>query len=130
MAGGMASFMKQIKLNINGESINICYQKINRELWIHYNGRTFSWLPKEKMIRHHSRQSTHPNEVRAPMPGKICKITVKKDDQVHLHQPLIVMEAMKMEYTLRAMVDGKIEKLEIREGDQVGRGMLLVKIKE
>ncbi|EFA78863.1 methylcrotonyl-CoA carboxylase [Heterostelium album PN500] len=47
----------------------------------------------------------------SPMPGKITKIMVAVGDKVKKGQPIILMEAMKMEHTIRAPQDGKVESL-------------------
>ncbi|GAM24203.1 hypothetical protein SAMD00019534_073780 [Acytostelium subglobosum LB1] len=47
----------------------------------------------------------------SPMPGKITKIMVNVGDKVKKGQPIILMEAMKMEHTIRSPIDGKVESL-------------------
>jgi acetyl/propionyl-CoA carboxylase alpha subunit len=49
------------------------------------------------------------NKILAPMSGKIVKLLVAVGDKVDIGQPLIVMEAMKMEHTLKAAVTGTVE---------------------
>jgi len=46
----------------------------------------------------------------APMPGKVIKLFVKQGDKVKKGDPLIIMEAMKMEHTVRSPTDGIIKK--------------------
>jgi 3-methylcrotonyl-CoA carboxylase alpha subunit len=64
----------------------------------------------------------------APMPGKIIDVLTKAGDSVKKDQPLIVMEAMKMEMTIRADHDGVVEQLPVAVNDQVQDGALLVAI--
>ena len=64
--------------------------------------------------------------VRAPLPGKIIDLRVKAGDKVSKGQPLLVLEAMKMEHTLAAPADGVVEKVNCREGEQVEEGTELV----
>ncbi|KAF2077156.1 hypothetical protein CYY_001541 [Polysphondylium violaceum] len=47
----------------------------------------------------------------SPMPGKITKILAKVGDVVKKGQPILLMEAMKMEHTIRSPIDGKVESL-------------------
>eukprot|EP01132_Coremiostelium_polycephalum_P006181 gene6181-7695_t len=47
----------------------------------------------------------------SPMPGKITKINVQVGDKVKKGQPIILMEAMKMEHTIRSPIDGTVESL-------------------
>ncbi|MBI4030507.1 MAG: acetyl/propionyl/methylcrotonyl-CoA carboxylase subunit alpha [Proteobacteria bacterium] len=65
----------------------------------------------------------------APMPGKIVNVMVKKGQGVEKGQPLLVMEAMKMEMTIRAGVSGVVEEIPVAVNDQVKDGALLASIK-
>jgi 3-methylcrotonyl-CoA carboxylase alpha subunit len=64
--------------------------------------------------------------VRSPLPGKIIDLKVKAGDLVSKGQPLLVLEAMKMEHTLTAPADGKIKSVRFAVGEQVGEGAELV----
>jgi 3-methylcrotonyl-CoA carboxylase alpha subunit len=67
--------------------------------------------------------------IAAPMPGKIVNVMVRKGDEVKKDQPLLVMEAMKMEMTIRAGCTGIIDDLPVAVNDQVSDGALLVSIR-
>jgi 3-methylcrotonyl-CoA carboxylase alpha subunit len=71
-----------------------------------------------------------PGTILAPMPGKILELKVKDGDTVERGQPLLVMEAMKMEQTIAAPRGGTVTGLHLRAGDQVGDGALLLTIEE
>ncbi len=64
----------------------------------------------------------------APMPGAIIKISVKAGDQVSPNDSLVVMEAMKMEHTLKAGRAGVIDSVQVSVGDQVDAGTLLISL--
>lgn len=66
------------------------------------------------------------DRVLAPMPGLIKVVSVNSGDAVKKGQPVMVMEAMKMEYTLNAPRDGKIGELSAAAGDQVNEGAVLL----
>jgi biotin carboxyl carrier protein len=72
--------------------------------------------------------STGPQRVVAPMPGKIVRVLVKLGDSVRARQPLVVIEAMKMENELRASRDGTVAEVQAREAMSVDAGALLVVI--
>ncbi len=66
--------------------------------------------------------------VTAPMPGRIVTVLVGQGDTVKKDQPLLVMEAMKMEMTIRAGCDGTVDELPVAANDQVMDGALLAMI--
>ena len=67
-----------------------------------------------------------PQRIVAPMPGKIIRVLVRSGEGVHAGQPLVVVEAMKMENELRADRDGTVAEIHAREGMSVDAGVLLV----
>ena len=67
--------------------------------------------------------------LRAPMPGKIVAAPVKPGDNVTKGQPVVVLEAMKMEHALVAPFDGVVESVAAAVGDQVGEGAVLAVVK-
>ena len=64
----------------------------------------------------------------APMPGKVVSFAVKAGDKVSKGQALAVMEAMKMEHTIAAPLDGVVQELLYAPGDQVAEGAELLKL--
>ncbi len=62
----------------------------------------------------------------AGMPGKIVKIMVEKGDVVKPNQPILIMEAMKMENEMRASVEVRIKDVLVKAGDSVESGQTLV----
>ena len=64
----------------------------------------------------------------SPMPGAVLRILVEAGQDVTAGQPLLILEAMKMEHTMRAAVDGRIEAVLVAPGEVVAPGQLLVQI--
>jgi 3-methylcrotonyl-CoA carboxylase alpha subunit len=62
----------------------------------------------------------------APMPGKVVALLCAQGDRVSKGQPLLVMEAMKMEHTINAPADGEVTGLPFAVGDQVAEGAQLI----
>ncbi|MDE2092145.1 MAG: biotin/lipoyl-binding protein, partial [Gammaproteobacteria bacterium] len=71
-------------------------------------------------------EATHPL---SPMPGRVVAVHVKAGDTVEPGQALLVLEGMKMEYTVKAIVSGSIENVLYKEGDMVDAEAPLVDIK-
>lgn len=69
-----------------------------------------------------------PQRIAAPMPGKIVRVFVRPGDTVTARQPLVVVEAMKMENELRANRDGTVAEVHVREGLSVEAGAPLIVI--
>ena len=67
-----------------------------------------------------------PQQVKAPMPGKIVKLLVRPGDRVEPRQGLVVVEAMKMENELRAKAAGTVAEVRVVEGASVEAGAILV----
>src|SRR5262249_46138896 len=62
---------------------------------------------------------TEPQRLAAPMPGKVVRVLVGVGDTVQTRQPVVVVEAMKMENELRASRDGTVAEVHVREGMSV-----------
>jgi biotin carboxyl carrier protein len=69
-----------------------------------------------------------PQRLSAPMPGKVVRLLVKAGDRVSARQPVVVVEAMKMENELRAGREGVVAEIHAREGMSVEAGTLLIVI--
>ncbi len=67
--------------------------------------------------------------LRAPMPGKIVAAPAKAGDAVTKGQPVVVLEAMKMEHALTAPFDGVVAEFNVAVGDQVVDGAVLAVVK-
>lgn len=66
------------------------------------------------------------NHIIAPMPGLILNVSIKTGQQVKENDPLLVLEAMKMENVLTAPRDGVIKKICCAKGDAVEKTQLLI----
>lgn len=66
------------------------------------------------------------NEIKAPMPGLILAISVKAGQEVQEFDPLIVLEAMKMENTLTSPRAGIIKSISVTNGETVNKNQLLI----
>jgi biotin carboxyl carrier protein len=69
-----------------------------------------------------------PQRIVAPMPGKIVRVLVAPQAAVQARQPIVVIEAMKMENELRAVRDGIVAELHAVEGQSVEAGAVLAVI--
>jgi acetyl/propionyl-CoA carboxylase alpha subunit len=68
--------------------------------------------------------------VTAPMPGTVIRLLVAAGDSVRARQPLVVLEAMKMETPLTSPYDATVRAVHVAEGDRVAGGAVLVELEE
>jgi pyruvate carboxylase len=62
------------------------------------------------------------------MPGTVIRLLVAPGDRVQARQPLVVLEAMKMETPVASPFDGEVRAVHVAEGDRVAGGTLLVEL--
>jgi acetyl/propionyl-CoA carboxylase alpha subunit len=68
--------------------------------------------------------------VKAPMPGTVIRLLVSEGDSVRARQPLVVLEAMKMETPLTSPYDAVVRAVHVEEGASVAAGAPLVELEE
>ncbi|MER5997084.1 biotin carboxylase N-terminal domain-containing protein [Nonomuraea angiospora] len=71
-----------------------------------------------------------PGSLLAPMPGSVLRIEVEPGDRVTKGQPVLVLEAMKMEHRIAAPSDGVVSDVHVEKGRQVEAGAVLAIIQE
>ena len=103
--------------------------KAHGRLWFHLDGVTHVVESAASSARRSSGPvSGEPGVIKAPMPGKITRVAVALGDTVQKGQALIVMEAMKMEYTLESDLAGPVTEIGFAVGSQVALGQTLVRV--
>jgi len=112
--------------------------KVKRDLDVEVNGKRFSvsmWVPESAPsaggAAPRARRSgggggggggAASGDVAVPMQGTIVKIVVAVGDEVEVGDPIVVLEAMKMENNVSAEKAGTIKEIRVAEGDSVGGG--------
>jgi len=69
--------------------------------------------------------TTGPADLVAPMPGAVLTIHVAVGEAVEAGDPIVTLEAMKMEHVVVASIAGTVGEVRVRPADQVTRGQLL-----
>ena len=72
---------------------------------------------------------TDPDQVGSPMPGRVVKVVASRGQRVRRGEPLVVVEAMKMETTLKAPHDGEVTAVTVAAGDSVRTGDLVAVVR-
>ncbi len=98
---------------------------------LHLAGRRIRFSADDQHHQlHHDHEAGDAPGILAPMHGIVVALQVEAGQPVSKGQPLLVLEAMKMEHVLKADRDGVIEALQCRQGEQVNQGALLVRFAE
>ena len=71
-------------------------------------------------------EKSNDKHVLSYIPGTILKVLISEGDRVDKEQPILLLEAMKMENTVFAPITGKIKKINIKPGDRVPKGFLMI----
>jgi biotin carboxyl carrier protein len=66
------------------------------------------------------------NIIKAPMPGLIIDLKIAAGDHVKAGDPLLILEAMKMENILKSPGDGVVKTIKVKKGDSVEKGHVLI----
>jgi biotin carboxyl carrier protein len=68
------------------------------------------------------------NTVKAPMPGLVLNIVVEPGQTVEKGDPMIILEAMKMENVIKAAGEGRVKAIKVQKGMAVDKGQLLIEL--
>ncbi|MES9968563.1 MAG: acetyl/propionyl/methylcrotonyl-CoA carboxylase subunit alpha [Candidatus Thiodiazotropha sp.] len=111
---------------INGHRLTIHYYQKDDELVLFYEGEQFNC----SLHRDSFGETDHDGgaSLTAPMNGTIVAVLVKKGNRVLTGEPLVIMEAMKMEHSICAPYDGTVADIHFQEGDMVSEGAELIAI--
>ena len=72
------------------------------------------------------KSAAHGGTIKAPMPGLVVRVLVEAGHAVSAGDPVVVLEAMKMENELKAPVAGTVERVEVKVGQAVEKGAVVV----
>ena len=119
----------------DGQSLNIVLLAYNRQqktLKLDIDGAVYHLEMKDqvdvmvKQMGLNDIVNTDAEDCKAPMPGLVVKVNVKKEQVVVEGEPLLILEAMKMENVIKAAHDGTIEDVLVVAGDKVEKGQVMV----
>ena len=125
----------------DGKLLNICYTGYSdadengmRSVYFELNGsaREVEILDRSVQTKKDSKRKadkSNPKHIASPIPGTIAEILVNPGDSIKKNQPLMIVEAMKMETTILAKTDGSISEILISQGDSVSDDELAMILK-
>ena len=132
-------FNEEIQVQISkGKTILIQYLNTNaprksgnRMVFFRINGTVRSVLIKDLSLddtQEKNIKAVGANQIGAPLQGSLSKIIVKEGDEISKDTPLFIIEAMKMESTITAPMDGIVKKIYLKEKTLVEQDDLVVEI--
>ena len=108
-----------VLLRIDGHLVRARYARKDRDVWIQVGARISRFRLVDEEDEEDAVAGGGSPVVRAPMPGKVLAILVEEGQSVELGQPVIRVEAMKMEVELPAAVAGTVATIHAAAGELV-----------
>ena len=110
----------------NSSTLVVDSYRDGTDYWLHH--RSFgTWLIRQANERRASNDSTS-DEIVSPMPGVVIAVNVAIGDEVKIGDPLVIIEAMKMEHIVRAKRTGHVVACTVAIGTKVRVGQLLLEV--
>ena len=117
----------EVTLIVNGQRLTAYVAGAGATRYVALGGVVYELKkPEARRIRRQRHQAE--DSLSAAMPGQISQVLVKAGDRVQRGQPLIVLEAMKMEIKITALHEGRVIKVLVEPGQVVERGQGLIEM--
>jgi acetyl-CoA/propionyl-CoA carboxylase biotin carboxyl carrier protein len=117
--GGGGPGGTDLVLSYGGRTVRFAYAADGPVTWLGRGGAAWAIGEAPPAALRGARAGSADGTVRSPMPGTVLTILVAVGDAVTAGQPVLVVEAMKMEHTVTAPVDGTVTELAAKAGQQV-----------
>ena len=118
----------ELSIKLGATSMHGTVRRDGEIFHVFTGGRHFALTYNDPMA-HAGEAEAAGGRLTAPMPGKVVAVLATKGQEVKKGEPLVIMEAMKMEHTIAAPSDGLVEEILYQVGDQVADGAPLLAFK-
>ena len=115
---------------IDGEPVRVRLVHVGHDVFAIAGGATDRLTVAVPNAGAFGRASERGGRVTAPMPGRIVSVAVNAGDRVRADAVLVVLEAMKMEHSIRSPADGAVAAVHCAVGDRVDEGVELVSLQD
>ncbi|WP_156756640.1 acetyl/propionyl/methylcrotonyl-CoA carboxylase subunit alpha [Actinokineospora pegani] len=113
-----------LRVVLDGRVLRFARAASGPTLWLAGAGRTWA-VAEHSVLDGDAGAAGAGGPVTSPMPGTVLVVKVAEGERVVAGQPLVVVEAMKMEHTVTAPVDGVVSEIPVRAGNQVALAQTL-----
>ncbi|WP_020109678.1 biotin carboxylase N-terminal domain-containing protein [Nocardia sp. 348MFTsu5.1] len=117
-----------VVLTVSGVDRKFTVGRNGESVWADFAGGSVALVRQARFVD--PAEVNAPGSLLAPMPGSVIRVAVTLGQQVTRGEPLMWLEAMKMEHTIAATADGIVEELPVAPGQQVSVGEILAVIAE
>ena len=111
-----------------GVEERMTFARSGRDLYLCWGGETLHVEDQSRVAATKPAHAGSDGRLRAAMSGRVAAVLVKAGDAVHAGQPLLVLEAMKMEHIHAAPVAGTVSLVHVAKNQQVAAGKIVVEI--
>ncbi|MEK8034025.1 biotin carboxylase N-terminal domain-containing protein [Ideonella sp. DXS29W] len=115
------------RLSIDGIACDVAAVQDSEGAW-HLAHQGANFIFSEPSANPEARRDQDPSQARAPVAGVVAQVLVKPGDRVATGQPMVCVEAMKMEMWLNAQADGTVRAVHAREREAVSAGALMIEL--
>ena len=126
---GANSEGKAVTASLDGRRRRAASWRDGETLSLLFEGRNYRLGLQDPLAASDAEQAVAGGSLTAPMPGKVIHVLVDEGKAVGRGEPLIVLEAMKMEHTVSAPADGVVEAVHFAAGDLVEEGAELMALR-
>ncbi|OGS41231.1 MAG: acetyl-CoA carboxylase biotin carboxyl carrier protein subunit [Euryarchaeota archaeon RBG_13_31_8] len=117
----------QLKIKIGNRIIKSVITEGDKEKFVFVDGEVFKVKPVQLTGTKREKRKDE-GDLNSPISGRVVSVKVKSGDSVKKGDILMVIEAMKMEYLIRAPYDGKIKKVNFKEKDLIEIGQETIEL--
>jgi 3-methylcrotonyl-CoA carboxylase alpha subunit len=117
--------MSWVEVDLGGKQVRVAVTRDGFGAWVAWNGLS-CFVGADRTER--AAPEVTERELRAPMTGRVVKVSATAGAAVQAGQILVILEAMKMEYRIVSPRDTTVEAVGCKEGDRVDLGHVVVKL--
>jgi biotin carboxyl carrier protein len=119
----------ELLLNIDGRIFNMIVNSNTLSHSVFVNGRNFK-IERQSALKNLREEKGRPKkkDIKITMPGRVVQVLASEGDEVREGQPVVVLEAMKMQNEIKSPQSGRLTRIHFQAGDYVESGAVLFSV--